>query len=176
MTMMRRRSRTPGFTLVELIITVAILIMMLAVAMPLFFQIIAQRRLTAALEKVVNDLRYVQSLAVTQGVVHRLHSGADGAVGRPGQYRLERDNGVGGWIEIAAWYNPSTDYQGSSLQSITDNLGTNIATFDVRFNSQAAVANTGVASYPIRLNVVAQNGTSRRVEVLRSGVVRIPDS
>ena len=40
--------RKPGFTLVELMITVAILVMMLTVAMPLFFQIIAQRRLTAA--------------------------------------------------------------------------------------------------------------------------------
>mgnify|MGYP001139044866 FL=1 len=81
----RRRS---GFTLVELIIVVAILFMMLAVAMPLFFQIIAQRRLSGAVERVANDLRYLQSLAVTQGLVHRLHSGAEGAIGRPGEYRL----------------------------------------------------------------------------------------
>jgi type IV fimbrial biogenesis protein FimT len=166
--------RKPGFTLVELIIVVAILVMMLAVAMPLFFQIIAQRRLTAAVERVATDLRYVQSLAVTQGIVHRLHSGADGAVGRPGQYRLERDNGVGGWVELAAWYNPSTDYDGSSLQSVKDNAGTNIATFDVRFNSQGAVANAGVASYPIVLTVVAKSGTTRTVQVLRTGAVRVP--
>jgi len=165
--------RKSGFTLVELIVTVAILVMMLAVAMPLFFQIIAQRRLTAAVERVAGDLRYVQSLAVTQGIVHRLHSGADGAVGRPGQYRLERDNGVGGWIEIAAWYNPSTDYEGSNLQSIKDNAGTTIASYDVRFNSQGAVANAGVGSFPIVLTVVAQSGATGTVHVLRTGAVRV---
>ena len=171
---MKTTQRKPGFTLIELIIVVAILVMMLVVAMPLFFQIIAQRRLTAAVERVATDLRYVQSLAVTRGTVHRLHSGADGAVGRPGQYRLERDNGAGGWVELAAWYDPSANYDGSGLQSIKDNTGTSIATFDVCFNSQGTVANAGIGSYPIVLTVVARNGTTRTVQVLRTGAVRVP--
>ncbi len=167
----RRRS---GFTLVELVIVVAILFMMLAVAMPLFFQIIAQRRLTGAVERVATDLRYVQSLAVTQGLVHRLHSGADGAVGRPGEYRLERDNGAGGWVALDGWYKLSSDYEGSSLQSVKDNGGTTIVTYDVRFNAQGAVANTGIGSYPIVLTLVGKSGATRTVQVLRSGVVRMP--
>lgn len=166
----RRRS---GFTLIELVIVVAILFMMLAVAMPLFFQIIAQRRLTGAVERVVTDLRYVQSQAVTRGLVHRLHSGTDGAIGRPGEYRLERDNGAGGWDALAEWYKPWMDYDGSSLQSIKDNGGTTLATHDVRFNAQGAVANTGVGSYPIVLTVVGKGGATRTVQVLRSGVVRV---
>lgn len=166
--------RKAGFTLIELIVTVAILVMMLAVAVPLFFQTIAQRRLTAAVERVANDLRYVQSLAVTQGNLHRLHAGTDGAVGRPGEYRLERsENGGVSWIALGAWYNPSADYQGSNLQSIKDNAGTTLATYDVRFNSQGAVANTGVGSYPIVLTVVAQSGATGTVRVLRTGAVRI---
>jgi type IV fimbrial biogenesis protein FimT len=166
----RRRS---GFTLVELVIVVAILVMMLAVAMPLFFQIIAQRRLTGAVERVATDLRYVQSLAVTQGLVHRLHSGADGAEGRPGEYRLERDNGAGGWVALSGWYKLSSDYEGSSLQSVKDNGGTTIVTYDVRFNAQGAVANTGIGSYPIVLTLVGKSGATRTVQVLRSGVVRM---
>ena len=169
---MKTTQRKAGFTLIELIIVVAILVMMLVVAMPLFFQIIAQRRLTAAVERVATDLRYVQSLAVTRGTVHRLHSGADGAVGRPGEYRLERDNGAGGWDALAPWYNPSSDYSGSSLQSIKDNAGTTIAAYDVRFNSQGAVANAGVGSFPIVLRV-ARAGTTLCVQVLRTGAVRI---
>jgi prepilin-type N-terminal cleavage/methylation domain-containing protein len=165
----RRRS---GFTLVELVMVVAILFMMLAVAMPLFFQIIAQRRVTGAVVRVANDLRYVQSLAVTQGLVHRLHSGADG--GRPGEYRLERDNGAGGWVALAEWYKVSSEYDGSSLQSVKDNGGTTITTYDVRFNAQGAVANTGIGSYPIVLTLVGRNGATRTVQVLRSGVVRMP--
>ena len=171
---MKTTQRKAGFTLIELIIVVAILVMMITVAMPLFFQIIAQRRLTGAVERLATDLRYIQSLAVTQGTVHRLHSGADGAVGRPGEYRLERDNGGGGWDGVAAWYNPSADYDGSALQSVKDNAGTAIGTFDVRFNAQGAVANTGVGSYPIVLTVVATNGTTRTVQVMRTGAVRVP--
>jgi len=171
---MTTTQRKPGFTLVELVIVVAIMVMMLTVAMPLFFEIIAQRRLTGAVERVAMDLRYAQSLAVTQGLVHRLHSGADGAVGRPGEYRLERDNGAGGWLELAAWYDPSADYSGSSLQSVKDNGGISIGTFDVRFNAQGAVANTGVGTYPIVLTVVAKSGTTRSVQVMRTGAVRVP--
>jgi prepilin-type N-terminal cleavage/methylation domain-containing protein len=167
----RRRS---GFTLIELVIVVAILFMMLAVAMPLFFQIIAQRRLTGAVERVATDLRYVQSLAVTQGLVHRLHSGADGAEGRPGEYRLERDNGAGGWVAVNGWYKLSSDYEGSSLQSVKDNGGTTVTTYDVRFNAQGAVdITTGVGTYPIVLTLVGKSGATRTVQVLRSGVVRM---
>jgi Tfp pilus assembly protein FimT len=168
-----RTGRKPGLTLVELVIAVSIVILIATVSLPLLFPIIAQRRVTAALERIANDLRYTQSLAVTEGTVHRLHSGIDGAVNRPGEYRLERDNGAGGWTQVTAWYNPTTDYDGSVLQTVTDRFGTPIATFDVRFNSQGALANGVGVNYPIRFTVVGQNGTTRSVEVLRSGVVRI---
>ncbi len=167
----RRRS---GFTLIELVMAMAILVMMLTVAMPLFYQIITQRRLAGAVERVATDLRYMQSLAVSQGLVHRLHSGTDGAVGRPGEYRLERDNGVGGWDAVGTWYKLSSDYDGSSLQSIKDHGGTTLSTYDVRFSSQGAVANSGVGSYPIVLTLVGKSGATRTVQVLRSGVVRMP--
>jgi Tfp pilus assembly protein FimT len=159
--------------LVELVVVAAFLVMMLAVAMPLFSQTIAQRRLTSAVERVINDLRHVQSLAVTDGNLHRLRSGADLGVGRPGEYRLERstDNGAT-WVPLRAWYDPSADYRGSKLQTINDNLGTAIATHDVRFNSQGAVANT-VGNWPIVLTIVAESGATGRVQVMRTGVVRV---
>jgi Tfp pilus assembly protein FimT len=168
-----KTGQKPGLTLVELIICVSIVILIATASMPLFFQIVAQGRVRGALERIAVDLRYAQSLAVTEGTVHRLHSGADGAVGRPGEYRLERDNGAGGWTQVSGWYNPTDDYNGSVLQSITDRLGTPIATFDVRFNSQGALANGVGVNYPIRFTVVAPGGATRTVEVLRSGVVRI---
>jgi prepilin-type N-terminal cleavage/methylation domain-containing protein len=173
--MVMTTGRKPGFTLVELIIVVAILCMMLTVATPLFFQTIAQRRLTAAVERIANDLRYVQSLAVTQGNVHRLHSGADGAVGLPGQYRLERSNDGGvTWAPLGGWYNLTQDYFGSSLQSIKDNAGTTLPSYDVRYTSQGAVGNAGVGSYPIVLTIVTTRGATRTVQVLRTGAVRVP--
>lgn len=168
-----KTGQKPGLTLIELIICVSIVILIATASMPLFFRIVAQGRVRGALERIATDLRYAQSLAVTQGTVHRLHSGADGAIGRPGEYRLERDDGVGGWTQVSGWYNPTDDYNGSVLQSVTDRLGTPIATFDVRFNSQGALANGAGVNYPIKFNFVAPGGVTRTVDVLRSGVVRI---
>jgi hypothetical protein len=166
--------RTPGFTLVELIIVVAILFTMVGVATPLFSQIIAQRRLSASVEKVVSDLRYIQSLCVTQGNLYRLHSGADGAVGRPGQYRLERSiDGGGTWAAVLPWYSLSTEYRGSSLQSVTDLANTPIPGYDVRFDSRGGIANVGVGSGGVKLTVVAETGSTRTIQVMRTGVVRI---
>jgi prepilin-type N-terminal cleavage/methylation domain-containing protein len=169
MTATRQRS---GFTLIELVITVAILVMMLAVAMPLFLQIIAQRRLTDAVERVAGDLRYVQSQAVTQGGLFRLHEGGD--VGEAGKYRLEQSTDGGAtWTQLVGWFNLSTDYQGSSVQSIKDNAGAGTTRYWVGFNSQgAAVGPVGVV-YPIDLTVVAQTGATKKVRVLRTGTIRI---
>ena len=167
--------RKPGFTLVELIIVVAILVMMLAVAMPLFFQVIAQRKLTGAVARVAADLRYVQSHAVTQGGLFRVHHGDD--AGQAGKYRLEQSSDGGTtWVATpgqSAWISLSSEYQGSSLQSIKDNDGAGATRFWVRFNAQGAADNPGF-TYPIKLTVVAQSGATGTVTVLRTGAVRVP--
>jgi Tfp pilus assembly protein FimT len=154
----------PGFTLVQLVIAVALLSILLGFAMPVFETTIARRRLTAALERVAGDVRYAQSLAVKEGNLHRFLT--DGA----GQYRLERS--AGAWAPLIGWYNVSSDYRGSSLQSVRDNGGG--ALTNITFNSQGAVdVTTGAASYPITLTVAAASGTTGTVRVLRNGVVRI---
>ena len=156
--------RKAGFTLVELVTTAAVLVILLAIAMPVLQSTIAQRRLTSARERMANDLRYAQSLAVREGNLHRILT--DGA----GQYRLERNTGA--WAALMGWYNLSTDYRGSSLQSVRDNGGG--ALTNITFNSQGAVdVTTGAASYPITLTVAAASGTTGTIQVLRNGVVRI---
>lgn len=157
--------RKQGFTLIQLVIAMAIAAILVAVAMPAFQATIARSRMNAALARVANDVRYAQSLAVREGSLHRFNT--DGA----GRYRLERN--AGAWAQVMAWYTLSTDYQGSSLQTVRDNGGGDLT--NITFNSQGAVdVTTGAASYPIRLTVAAASGTTRTVEVLRSGLVRIP--
>jgi Tfp pilus assembly protein FimT len=163
--------RKPGFTLIELVIAIAIAMMMLAVAMPIFFQVIAQRRLTAAVERVTGDLRYAQSQAVTQGGLFRLHEGGD--VGEAGKYRLEQStDGGASWTQVTGWYNLSTDYQGSSVQGLKDNAGAGTIRYWVGFNSQGvAVAPVG-AVYPIDLTVVTPTGATKIKQILRTGTIR----
>jgi Tfp pilus assembly protein FimT len=158
--------RKPGFTLIELVITVGILFMMVAVATPLFQTVVAQRRLTSALTRIAGDIRHAQSLAVREGNLHRLFT--NGA----GQYRLERN--AGAWTTVFAWYNLGADYQGSTLQSVRDNGGADLT--NITFNSQGAVDTiaTGTTNFPITLTVLAQTGATRTVQVRRTGTVRIP--
>jgi prepilin-type N-terminal cleavage/methylation domain-containing protein len=166
-----KSTRSAGFTLIELIITVAIAVMMMAVAMPLFSNIMAQRRLNSAAERVVSDLRFAQSQAVTQGGLFRLHHGDDS--GQTGKYRIEQSvDGGATWSQVTGWYDLSSDYQGSSLQVVKDNDGAGVVRYFVRFNAQGAADNTGYA-YPIRLTVITPSGTTRSIQVMRTGVVRL---
>ncbi len=156
--------RTAGFTLVELVITASILVMMIAVATPLFGPIIAQHRLTSALQRIAGDLRYAQSLAIREGNPHGIHVSGT-------QYRLERN--AGAWAQVTAWYNLGSDYYGSSLQSVRDHGG--VSRSYIAFNSRGAVDTvfTGTTSFPITVAVVTASGATGSVSVLRSGVVQI---
>lgn len=170
--------RTTGFTLVELITAVAILFMLVGVAIPTFSSILADWRLTRAVDRVAADLRYVQSQAVTRGGLFRFHHGDD--VGQPGKYRLEQstDGGVS-WVAMpdqSEWTALSDVYQGSSLQSFKDNDGAGASRHWVAFNSQGAADTTGVSAafvYPLRVTVVAQSGATRDIRVVRTGAVRV---
>jgi Tfp pilus assembly protein FimT len=158
------RQRKEGFTLIELVSAVAILIIALAISMPLFGPVIARTRLTSAVEKVAMDLRRAQGLAVTEGILHRLFK--DGT----GRYRLERETTPGNWAEVFEWYNLSNDYEGSTLQSIKSQAGADL-TNGVVFNSQGVVTST--TSFPITLTIATPSGAGT-VEVMRTGAVRVP--
>jgi len=164
--------RKPGFTLIELVIAVAIAMMMLAIAMPLFFQIMAQRRLTAAVERVAGDLRYAQSQAVTQGGRFRLHEGGD--VGEAGKYRLEQSTDGGAtWTQVTSWYHLTTDYQGSGVQGLKDNAGAGTTRYWVGFDSQGVAVGPAGVVYPIDLTVVTPTGATKSIRVFRTGTIRI---
>lgn len=168
----RRHDR--GFTLVELVIAVAIVATMVAVGMPVFTNAISARRLSGAVERVATDLRYVQSQAVMRNGTFRLHFGTDPAEGKPGQYRLEQNvSGANPWLPLSGWYTLSTDYLGVTLQSITDSAAIPVPLYEVRFGPQGSVTNTGPPAYPILLTV-AKSPLTRTIKVMRSGPIRMP--
>lgn len=163
-----------GFTLTDLLIAIAALVIMIAVAMPLFNTIMAQRRLADALTRVANDLRYAQSIVVNQGGLIRFHWGSDPGVGIAGAYRLEQSaDGGATWIGLGNWYQLSADYQGASVTAVKDSTGSGTTVYEVRFNSQGAAVNPGAVTYPIIITVTTATG-SGTVQVMRIGSVRIP--
>jgi len=166
---MIRQSRQ-GMTLVELVMVVALLIILAGVSMPVFNTVITQRRLTGAVQRVANDLRYVRSQAVTQGGIQRLHSGDEGGE-QPGQYRLEQSpTGSNPWTPFTPWYSIGTDFTGATIASIKD--ATNNTLYGVSFDPQGGSANTG-ASFPISISITTPAGT-RTIQVMRTGNIVVP--
>jgi Tfp pilus assembly protein FimT len=172
MMIMSRHDR--GFTLVELVIAFSIVVTMVAVGMPVFTNVIAQRRLSSAVERVAADLRYVQSQAVMRNGTFRLHFGNDPAEGKPGQYRLEQNvGGANPWSPLSGWFTLSTAYLEVTLQSITDSAVIPVTLYEVRFGPQGSVTNTGTTAYPIVLTVAKSPLTARTIKVMRAGPIRM---
>jgi prepilin-type N-terminal cleavage/methylation domain-containing protein len=173
--MMITRRHDRGFTLIELVVAVAIFVTMVVVAMPVFTNTINKRRLNGAVERVATDLRYVQSQAVARNGTFRLHFGNDPAAGKPGQYRLEQNvGGANPWSPLNDWYTLSRDYLGATLQGIADSPPTSVTLYEVRFGPQGSVTNTGAITYPILLTVAKPSLSTLTIKVMRSGPIRIP--
>ncbi len=62
-----------GFTLIELVVVIAIVGIMAAIAIPYFSKMIADQRLRSAAQTLVSDLTYMRSEAITQGVGQYLY-------------------------------------------------------------------------------------------------------
>ena len=164
MVTLRRYGR--GFTLVELVIAVFVLLMMVLTGMPAFNNMMAQRRLMSAVGRVSADLRSVQSQAVRLGYKHQLSYAG-------GSYTLQRFNtATNAYVSMGPSYSVATDYKGTSLASIKDNAGAGADVAAIVFRPQGDVDPTGV-TFPIVLTVSAPAGT-RAIQVTRSGSIRMP--
>lgn len=165
MVTLRRYGR--GFTLIELVIGVFVLVIMVAIGLPTFSNILAQRRLMGAVERVSSDLRSIQSQAVRLGFNHRLSYSA-------GSYTLQKFNTVtSAWDSLGPSYSLNQDYAGASVASIIDNNGGGASRTTIVFRPQGDVDPTGGVTFPVVLTVSASAGT-RTIQVTRSGSIRMP--
>ena len=75
----RVQLRGQGLTLIELMVTVAITAVLVAVAVPSMQQMIAKRRVAGVANELAIDLRYLRSLSVLNGVMTQLDFGSNPA-------------------------------------------------------------------------------------------------
>lgn len=68
----------PGFTLIELIVTIAVMIILVSIALPSFMGFIQANRLTAQTNDLVTVLNYARSEAIKRGVRVTLCSSNNG--------------------------------------------------------------------------------------------------
>jgi len=180
---MRKTAR--GFTLVELLVTVAFFAIFSMISMPLFTSVYQGYRFDGAAQTVGSDLRYAQGLAVNKGGCYGLHFGSDPLVNRPNQYRIEKGgcNGLG-WPAaadtmatnpnvITNWYNLPQDFPGVTITSLKDNASLTVNR--VSFNSLGASVNPFVAiSNPVTITLSNASGATRAIQVRATGSVQVP--
>lgn len=167
---MKRSGR--GFTLAELVVAVGLTAILAAAAIPAFTATIQNRRLNGAAMKIVSDLRYAQSMAVSQGGLVRLHSGDDQQLNpqQPGRYLLEQSTDGGTtWNALpnSSWYLLSSEFPAANIVSIQDSSGTPQPVIGINFTSRGMVNNAGV-TYPITINVAGEAGT-RTIQIRQTG-------
>ena len=185
---MAARPGRPAYTVVEMMVVIAILAALIAVGLPMFNSWMAGRALSAAEYRVAGDLRQVLAMAVNQGGQTRLHSGSDAAInmasstGVGWQYRLERCTAAcnlpANWLPVIpasnAWYDMARDVRGAALIGIADSTPTSL--IDVIFDSQGRVTTTSPPAnptYPIFVTV-GIGGQQRTITVTRVGGIRTP--
>lgn len=170
------RTGGKGFTVIELLVALAMIVILAGASLPFFLTLLQNYRFDGAVQKVMVDLRYAQSVAVSRGGQAAFHWGNDQNPQEPSKYRIERSTDGGAtWTEVTGWYNLAGDFQGITIQSIkdSDNATRTRVCFDAR-GALVASTNcppTGVPR-PFRITLVNAAGTPRTIEVLPTGTVR----
>jgi len=171
-----------GFTVVELLIAVAISAILAGTSLPFFIAAIQRYRFDGAVQRVISDLRYTQSTAVTRSGCYRLHihSVFDSEVDRLNQFRVEKTNCTGTtWPPSSAtpatnpdvvtgWVNLSTEFPGITIGNVRDNSNNLLS--QVIFNSRGALASPNP---PVRITISSPSRGNRVIEIRAVGSMRI---
>jgi type IV fimbrial biogenesis protein FimT len=107
-------SRARGFTLVELMVTVAVAAILMAIATPSFTSIINSNRLTSAANEMVATLQTARMEAVRLNTTVKVCSGCDGNAGSVVAYVDANNNNVATAAEILriSTFNPNVRRSG----------------------------------------------------------------
>jgi type IV fimbrial biogenesis protein FimT len=177
------RNPQAGFTVLEIAVTLTLLAVLLAVAVPGVQSLLAVYNRTGAAREVMAQIRNAQSAAVTRGGVYVFQWGGDTAVNYPvSQYRLVRDTGTcalpaatasqDGTNVLTFWTDFAATYPGTKIQSVVDNSGTAVG--KVMFNATgASVNNCTTVNFPITVTVSDSLGKTRQIQIRSAGSVRL---
>lgn len=153
-----RARRSGGFTLVELMITVAVLAVGLALAAPNLTSLIANYRLHSAAEGVINGLNYARAEAVRRN--------------SPVSFTL--DAGGSGWA--VAQVAPATTLQArANGESARITTASTTASLAVIFTPTGFVDTTGVRLSQINVSSSVAGTETRRIDIFGGGLIRMCD-
>ena len=159
---MKQRTTQSGFTLTQLIVSLAIMVIIMLISVPAFSTIIARSRTSAATRAVIGDMLTARSMAVGTGWQTKIIGfGGPSSNAQKNQYRMlaRQNTGVAWPADTAAtartattwaepWQNMTTLYPGVSL----DPGGTSSQDrFDVQFDPSGAATMSTNDFAPLRI-------------------------
>ena len=157
---MRKKS---GFTIIELMVIIAIISILATVAIPNFFQWRPKRQLSAATKDVFAAMQYARSRALKDNVsVGLLFDKANE------EYTVFLDNGAGGNAGNNTQDGDEPTVKSGRMPAGIDLVDTDIAADKVFFNSRGLLNNAGG-----EVELKNSLGVSKKIEVIRTGNSRI---
>lgn len=170
-----------GYTLIELVVVVGIIIVMLAAGLPFFTSMMKSSRLDAGTRQLAGDVRDARALATQSGWQYQIVGfNAGGGSTYKNQYRLlGRSSSAVAWpantgpniqtsTQMAGqWVNFNQLYSDVSLNPL---IGT--TSFYVSFNSQGVAFEWTPSSDPW-MTLTSQSGGSRYLRITSAGSVKI---
>lgn len=167
--MRRERGRSRGFSLIELVVVLAIVAVMVGLAIPMFSRTTPDERLRQATTELVANLRIARSLAVSGqvfgaiGIVEAVDVTFDDAAETYTITAINLATGATAPVKTVAL----SRYRGATLD-LTPTIAPTPAT-PVRFGKNGAADR--IATILLRETVI---GRTRSVEITRAGLARIP--
>ena len=170
--------RERGFTVLELLIAIAIGAILIAVAIPSFLEIVRKGRHGSAVRRVVSDLREIRSDAISTGWEYRIvgyTAAEDGD--RRNQYRIfARRSSSTGWPDeevaplqtatqmASRWISLEDEYPGVEFEQDSDR-------FEVTFTSRGSAPGASSTFNPLHL--VDDKGHDIQLNVSIAGAIRV---
>jgi Tfp pilus assembly protein FimT len=145
------RRRQEGFSLLDMMVTTAVMGVLTTVAIPNLSSALQAHRLTASLRKTVGGIRVARSSAITRNQQSRITLSADNAT------LTVEVNAGGTWTAVGT---PAVLDSGVTVSSVSPSGG-------LVFTSQGTVAN------PVTVTVQNAVGGSRQVTVSLLGAVQV---
>lgn len=167
---MYRLTNKRGYTLTELMVTVAIIGIVAAIGVPSYLSYLPHLRLNSAARDLISDLRLARSLAVGQNQKYYILFDATTE-----QYRIYRSSGdapVRPLVNYLDTTNPNYNYSGIRIDSVVDKNGTAITIIEFDFNGTAFIGKGTLNSVnmPVTITIKRSDGTeSKTINVTRFG-------
>lgn len=147
-----------GFTLIELMVTVAVLAVGLSLAAPAFTQQIANYRVRGAAESIVNGLNYARAEAVR----------------RNGPVSFTLDSNGPGWT--VAQVSPSATLQArASGETPAISATSSNGALALTFTPTGLVDTTGTRLVQVTLGSSVAHTDSRQIDIFGGGLIRVCD-